>query len=122
MSDKRLRYELRPDLQERQPQAGISLPEPGEAPYGQWSGGEAGAGWPQTQLWQVSWHLAPALHMLASSGALVMYSYAAPLLHKVVCRCSPLMYKGVVVLTCSADLHSRFCSVFVKFFWQDMLW
>lgn len=54
VSDARLRYELRPEKQERQPQAGISLPEPGEAPYGQWSSGEAGANWPQSQQWQVS--------------------------------------------------------------------
>lgn len=121
MPDKRLRYELRPDKQERQPQAGISLPEPGEAPYGQWSGGEAGAGRPQTQQWQVSWHLAPALHMLASSGAFVMCSYAAPFLYRW-CRYSPLMYKGVVVLMCSATcMVGVFCSVFVEF-WQDTLW
>ena len=59
--DERLRYELRPDLQERQPQAGTSLPEPGEATYGQWSGGAADAGWPRVQQWQVRARLRQAL-------------------------------------------------------------
>jgi len=61
MVDERLRYELRPDLQERQPQAGTSLPEPGEATYGQWSGGAAGAGWPRAQQWQVRARLGQAV-------------------------------------------------------------
>ncbi|KAK9832484.1 hypothetical protein WJX81_001075 [Elliptochloris bilobata] len=52
VTDERLRFELRPDVGDRQPQSDISLPEPGEASYGQWSGGAAGPGWPRAQQWQ----------------------------------------------------------------------
>ena len=60
VTDERLRYDLRPDLAERQPQPGISLPEPGEARYGQWSGGAAGSGWPRAQQWQVHCSVLPS--------------------------------------------------------------